>query len=274
MTLTIACATGDGLVLAADSRTTISIGGQQRALSDFTHKVFQVGQVGISTYGWAFLDRRNIAGHMSEFARQLDELAGPIEVAARLNNFFGDLIDRHIAAGYDAAPPAGVDELGFLVIGYEDGIGAIIEVLLPSRQVSVALNTAAIPGPGAAWRGQTDVVQRVIKGASLDTLQIFATQDGAIMNYLALAPSLQKLQYQLHFNYMNLQDAIDFATFLIRTTIDAQRFAYGLAGNAGLSAWPGVGGPIEVLAITPDRWEWVQRTELQGERPAGVAEAL
>jgi len=55
---------------------------------------------------------------------------------------------------------------------------------------------------------------------------------------------------------MPLQDAVDFSIFAIRTTIDAIRF----------QARPkNVGGPIDVLVITPDGAEWIQRKELRGE---------
>ena len=38
-------------------------------------------------------------------------------------------------------------------------------------------------------------------------------------------------------------------------------------------SWPGVGGPIEIATVTAAAgYRWVQRTLVQGERPAGVAE--
>jgi hypothetical protein len=55
---------------------------------------------------------------------------------------------------------------------------------------------------------------------------------------------------------MNLQDAVDFAIYAIRTTIDTMRF----------EARPkNVGGPIDVLVLTPGGAHWIQRKELQGE---------
>ena len=55
---------------------------------------------------------------------------------------------------------------------------------------------------------------------------------------------------------MTLQDAIDFSIYAIRTTIDTMRF----------QARPkNVGGPIDVLVITPDETRWIQKKELRGE---------
>src|ERR1700674_4216165 len=74
MTLAVAVVTADGVVVAADSRTTFNgttSDGQNmsRVLSDFTHKVFQVGNVAVASYGFAFVNGRNIAGHMGDFVR-------------------------------------------------------------------------------------------------------------------------------------------------------------------------------------------------------------
>ena len=62
-------------------------------------------------------------------------------------------------------------------------------------------------------------------------------------NYLPLFPA------------MPLQDAVDYATHLIRTTIDTMRFE---------PRFPSVGGPIDVLVVLPDGPRWVRRKELSG----------
>ena len=55
---------------------------------------------------------------------------------------------------------------------------------------------------------------------------------------------------------MNVQDAIDFAIYAVRTTIDTMRF----------EARPkNVGGPIDVLLITAQGSRWIQRKELHGQ---------
>ena len=52
---------------------------------------------------------------------------------------------------------------------------------------------------------------------------------------------------------MPLQDAIDFSVFAIKTTIDAIRF----------QARPkNVGGPIDVLVITPDEAKFINKKSL------------
>jgi hypothetical protein len=56
------------------------------------------------------------------------------------------------------------------------------------------------------------------------------------------------------YDAMALQDAVDFSTFAIRTTIDTIRF----------QARPkNVGGPIDVVVLTPDGPTWIQKKQLR-----------
>ena len=68
MTLAVTVVCQDGVVVAADSRTTLGNHRMLRVGSDFTHKVFESGGVAVATYGEAFVDDRSIASHMAEFA--------------------------------------------------------------------------------------------------------------------------------------------------------------------------------------------------------------
>lgn len=274
MTVAIAVVSADGVVVAADSRTTFQIGenAPTRVLSDYSHKVFQAGGNAITTYGWAFLLDRNIAGHMAEFAQQdgVNDLSTD-ELANRLATFFGDRFNRHIAEGRDAAPGPDQIALGMLVGGYVDGRGKTFEVLFPGAQVQP--RNDSVDNPGAAWRGQTDVISRLIKGVDMNALSVSAEADGKIGHVKELTQTFAGIEYLIPFQAMNLQDAVDFAIFLIRTTIDAQRLTYGILRSPG--SWPGVGGPIEIATVTAtDGFHWVQRTQVQAERKAGEAEAI
>ena len=55
------------------------------------------------------------------------------------------------------------------------------------------------------------------------------------------------------FEFFTLQDAIDFAFYGIRSTIDTIRFQ----GREKT-----VGGPIDVLVITPDSSSWIAQKQL------------
>lgn len=272
MTLLIAVGTGDGLILAGDSRTTLSTPDQRwRVLSDFTHKVFQVDRFAVATSGWAFLLGRNIAAHMSEFVREFNsEGKSPEDLSNELVDFFGSRFDDHIQAGLDTSPPSGSIAISLIVMGYADGLGECWEVNLPSRTSVKQFTTES---GGALWRGQTDVVSRVIKGIEPTIHERVANDQVLTAALQTLQPTIDGLEYILNLKLMNLQDAIDFAVLLIRTTIDVQRLTNGIMSEPG--SFPGVGGPIEIALVTPDRdFSWIQRAALLGERPSGRAEDL
>jgi len=55
------------------------------------------------------------------------------------------------------------------------------------------------------------------------------------------------------FEFFTLQDAIDFCVYGIRSTIETLRFQ---------SREKTVGGPIDVLIITPDNSRWISQKQL------------
>jgi hypothetical protein len=273
MTLAVTVVCQDGLVVAADSRTTLANHRMLRVGSDFTHKVFESGRVAVATYGEAFVADRSIASHMAEFAVvEAGNCDHPGPAAHKLAGFFGDRYDAQVHDDPDETPPPGVAALGFLVSGYDDaGVGGAWEVTLPERAVEQIATTAN--GGGAAWRGQSDVVTRIVRGADLELLARLAVVHKLGAELDAVMPMLDECSYRIPFDSMNLQDGIDFAVLCIRTTIDVQRLTLGPLATAPEFSWPGVGGPIEIATVTATGgFAWVQRTSVQGERPAGMAE--
>jgi hypothetical protein len=277
MTLAVTVVCQDGVVVAADSRTTLGNHRMLRVGSDFTHKVFQSGQVAVATYGEAFVGDRSIASHMDEFAAvEAGNCLHPGPVAERLAAYFGERYDDHLASAGggddDPAPPPAVAALGFLVSGYDDvGVGEAWEVTLPDRGVA-QLATTANRG-GAVWRGQSDVITRIVRGVDFELLWRLAEVNDMHDRVDAVMPLLDECGYRIPFDSMNLQDGIDFAVLCIRTTVDVQRLTLGPFATAPEFSWPGVGGPIEIATVTTaDGFRWVQRTSVMGERPAGVAE--
>jgi hypothetical protein len=55
---------------------------------------------------------------------------------------------------------------------------------------------------------------------------------------------------------ITVQDALDYADFLVRTTIDMQRFSDGTLALPGLV--PGCGGPVQLLIVERDGTSWAQ----------------
>jgi hypothetical protein len=273
VTLAVTVVCQDGVVVAADSRTTLANHRMLRVGSDFTHKVFESGRVAVATYGDAFVGGRSIASHMAEFAVvHSGNCEHPGPTAQRLADFFGDRYDRQASDDPDDVSPPAIAALGFLVGGYDAaGVGEAWEVVLPDRIVERIATTTE--GGGAAWRGQSDVITRMVRGSDLELLERLASAHQLQRELHSLTPLLDACTYRIPFDSMNLQDGIDFAVLCIRTTIDVQRLTLGPVATLPEFSWPGVGGPVEIATVTaPAGFAWVQRTKVQGERPAGLAE--
>lgn len=83
--------------------------------------------------------------------------------------------------------------------------------------------------------------------------------------------AIQGLEYIVPFWNFALQDAVDYASYIVRTTIDTQRFTDGVASTPGSS--PTCGGPIQIVALTARGGVgWLRRTALRGDPRPGRAE--
>jgi hypothetical protein len=268
MTIVVALATPDGLVLAADSRTTQfpdAQGHRTRIASDSADKLFLLcDHFGVATYGDAFIGDRTIAGLMSEFIAQLDpapETGG--DIARELGRFFDARYTQWREKIEVPIKPDDPVALGFIVGGYDEtGIGRLHEVSIPGAVVTEQqITTADI---GMLPRGQRDVIDRLLAGVDREVLE--ATEVSVPPE---VANALNQLAYNLQFP-ITLQDGIDFASFLIRTTIDMQRFSDGtLAFGVGL---PGCGGPTRIAVVRRSEAEWITPSVLKANGPAGRAE--
>jgi hypothetical protein len=272
MTIVVGVAAPDGLILAADSRTTLSPAGatgRTRVGSDSVQKVFALcGSYGVACYGVAFIEDKTVAGQIDEFEASLS--SQPTDVAGlgrALGAFFEPRVMASLAAAERPWQPGDEYELGFLIAGYDDlGIGQLLDVRVPAEAghaiIESGLTTSSI---GATWRGQDDVVNRLMGGVD-------AT--GLAASGVSVPSDVERALTALEYNLippLTVQDAIDFAAFFIRTTIDMQRFSDGTrASPAGV---PGCGGPVRILHVARGKTDWIARPALTAGEPPGRAEA-
>jgi hypothetical protein len=259
MTIVVAVATPDGLVLAADSRTTSfpDESDRSRVASDTTEKVsILCGRFALATFGDAFIGESSITSLLAEFAAQFQQMpADAEELAGELATFFDKRFMKH------AAPNAvGV---GFIVGGYgPKGVGYLYEVEVPGRTCEVLEpNTGH---RGMVPRGQRGVIDRLMEGVDRELLE-----DIEIEVPPELDAELERFAYIVQIP-ITLQDGIDFARFLIRTTIDMQRFSDGTKAYAvGL---PLCGGPTRIAVVRRQEAEWVTPPVLRANNPVGRGE--
>lgn len=229
----------EGIVMAADSRLTLN---RTEAQPDGSHVHLAVGQtdstqkiflgsnkVGISTYGDADIKGVPIAGFVETFLGT--QLPGEGEVkntANALLEFFkkNDPIPAtffHVA-GYtksDAVPQQ--------------------EVWLVDVRNNKCERQNKADVQGACYGGELDILSRLLQ-------RVQQLDDSG-------KPVAELPVYSIPWNFFTLQDAIDFAIFATRSTIEAIRFQ---------PRPKTVGGPIDVLVLQPNECKWIQRKELHG----------
>jgi proteasome subunit B (beta)-like protein len=256
VTIVVGVTTPDGLVLAADSRTTLSDGDRHRIASDSAQKIFPVGHVGVATSGNAFIGADTIAGTMDRFIAKLDKKAQSDldHFVESLGAFFHEAFEAYLK---ERGETWDAEKLGypidFLVAGYDEtGVGHIKELMVPGPKTGdFQIDTRT---GGTMWRGQTDVISRLLNGvdwAGLDSggpLPDDVSERLKGLAYMPLEP-------------ITVEDAVDYATFLVRTTIDMQRFSDGVVAQPGLV--PGCGGPIHALVVERSLVRWASPSTRQ-----------
>lgn len=240
MSFVIAVYVREGIVLASDSRltlnqTTADPQGQQIqqlsvGMTDSTYKTFlTLNGIGISTYGDADIQGVPISGYIETFIREnVTPKTAVDEVPQRLIDHFSSFPTipdtGFLVAGYKTAEDNKLDQQVWRVIVANSTIERVNELVSPQ---------------GASWGGETDVLGRILG-------QVFILDQTNSFSPVA--------SYGIPYQFFTLQDAIDFAVYAIRATIDTIHFQQRPKT---------VGGPVDVLVIKPDDAFWVQRKELR-----------
>ena len=262
MSLIITVYTSEGIVMASDSRTTQTFTNKGKSksfpLSDNVEKTFVTKwNYGISTCGEASINGLPLSGYIQSFLDSYEYEMTKTTVQSFANdlcNYFATLDLKSLlifhVAGYDRNEKSFVCKV-FRCIIYTDK--------------STNINLVSENNYGAAWDGQTEVMLRIIKQQFLSPSFIDAKHATYISNkgeaididnaFIISKDSATFFpEASIDFNMMTIQDAVDFARFAVRTTIDTQRF---------LQMEKTVGGPIDVLVIKPQGNQWVSHKELK-----------
>lgn len=266
MTIAVNIAVPEGLVFAADSRQTYTNARSDvRVSSDNARKLFQLGpRHAAVTYGWAFLCNRNIHSHVNDFKLTAAPDGKTEDLAIALAKHLTVQYNAHIEKEYDAPVDERNYALALLVGGYDTGDkeGKVYEIYVPGDEARLVQTTDQ--RVGAAWRGHTLVIGRLLKGYDprLRELQGF---DESLAKALENAP----LDYLIDYWSMTLQDAIDLASFLVHTTVQMQRFSDGVRMAPGMSA--NCGGAIDVAVIEPENgFTWIRHQALHALHGSGI----
>ena len=266
MTIAINIAVPEGLVFAADSRQTYTNARNDvRVSSDNARKLFQLGpRHAAVTYGWAFLCNRNIHSHVNDFKTTISPDLKTEDLAIALAKYLTVQYNAHIEKEYDAPVDEKNYALALLVGGYDTGDkeGKVYEIYVPGEEAHLVQTTDN--RVGAAWRGHTLVIGRLLKGVD-PRLRDLEGYDADMSKALDASP----LDYLIDYWSMTLQDAIDLATFLVHTTVQMQRFSDGVRMAPGMSA--NCGGAIDVAVIEPENgFTWIRYKALHAPHASGI----
>lgn len=252
MSLVVVTYVPEGIVMASDSRQSVTIEGKtpdgkdlpkiDTINSDQVYKTYLLSrkdrnerpifEVGVSSFGQDLLGGVSTASHMKRFAEEVMTDGDDVTtLPKRLVEFF--------RRGFPNA------DTGFHVAGYKkEGKVSVPHVYFCHVGKNVTNDRKNVKPDGslmygATWAGQIDVISGILQPS------LFPGPEGK---------SLTMHKPPIIWDAMALQDAVDLSVFAIRTTIDTIRF----------QARPkNVGGPIDVLVITPDGAKWIQRKELK-----------
>ncbi|MCB9433624.1 MAG: hypothetical protein H6668_16745 [Ardenticatenaceae bacterium] len=238
----------EGVVLAADSRLTITVqlNNQPPIHASFDNATKLLSfesdchqHVGAVTYGQAAIGLRTAHSYMPEFEQSLpNERLTIIDYATKLSKFF---LEQWRAWQDTIRVLHSGPSMTFVVSGFDenDPYGTTYLFEIPSDPAPRQQNGSN--EFGIVWGGQRDVVDRILQGYDQQLLAYVATSLNLTPEaILQLREALHPLTMNIPIQAMALQDCVDLATFFIRTTIEAQSLTVGIRG---------VGGAIEVATI-------------------------
>lgn len=256
----------EGIVLAADSRVTLEAhkaGGPPLMVNfDNATKLLSFSKphefMGAVTYGASVIGLRTAHSFVPELeqeylSKQLSRLSVE-EYSKGLWTFFTKQWKKAMPPDYTGPP------MTFVVGGYDVGAAYgrvwLFEVPGDSKPAEQQ------PGDtnfGMTWGGQLEIASRLVHGfdPAMDSIlgQELNLNEKQIKK---LHSALKKrMEFPIPYSVLPLQDCVDLAVFLVRTTMVAQQLAIGVRG---------VGGPIDVAVIRrTGGLRYVQRKVIHGE---------
>ncbi|MEA3401630.1 MAG: hypothetical protein U9R79_10355 [Armatimonadota bacterium] len=269
MSVAINIKVNDGVVLAADTATTVAQavqGGQQPTVMNIynnANKVFNLlkGQpIGMISWGAGGIVSASIATLAKDLRHRfadgeeswrLDVRGYTMEQVAGLVRRF--MFEEQYTEAFKEVEASDRPPLGFVVAGYSAN-AAIAE------EYKITIERGDCPEPelirkpgevGITWNGQGEAIIRLVAGFSGRLPQVLTGTFDDDLARRVFDTVRGSLQAPLVHPAMPIQDAVDLADFLVDATIKFYKYLPGA---------PSVGGPIEIAAITKhEGFKWIRR---------------
>jgi hypothetical protein len=222
--------------------------GQQGVIKTYSNarKLFQISTlpIGVMSYGVGNIGPRSIQSFMREFGSSASskDVKG---VTDSLLGFVKTAYDAH----FDQTEQK--PDLGFYVAGYS--IGKVFaeewEFRLPVDDKPKAVRPET--GFGASWRGIAIPFTRLYRGYDP---RIESDLRGLGLLTDPIEKALKRYESPIVFDGMPVQDALNFAVYVVRTTIGMATYEVGP---------PSCGGPLQVATILPDAgFKWIHDPQI------------
>lgn len=282
ITMSIAVIVGvhDGVVLAADSASTLTVGGTAPLpgvhhvvgvlnVYENANKIFNLYKghpLGCITFGSGSIGNASISTLLKDLRVKLTNREWDFDPSHYTIKQVAEILGRFLTDECNKVSDQAVRRsvnMGFLLGGYSTG-----EPLGESWSVEMINGVAGSPielrkrhDSGISWGGQGEVLSRIVLGYSPLLFQVLAQTGRGPQGAPAMTPDqLAKtlgpvlavsLQAPIVFAPMPIQDAIDLARFLVHSAVMFSRFTPGPQM---------VGGMVEIAAITKhEGFKWISR---------------
>jgi len=264
MTIAICIKVNDGVVLAADSASTLSNENGVIKVYDNAVKIANLYKglpIGIITWGAGSIGSASTATLIKDFRDRIMGLDSDSEKWAinysnysiqEVANKFKEFIFDEIYHKYYSEQQDFIQ--GFLIAGYSahSDMAEEWKIEIIEDKCHGPTQVRDINDCGMAWFGQPEAISRLVFGFDPGLEEILRNNGlSEIKINRILENARQSLQAALTFNPMPIQDVIDLSNFLVDLTKNYSRFKPGAAT---------VGGPTEIAAITKhEGYKWITR---------------
>lgn len=270
MSVVVVVKVSEGLVLASDSATSLigeredPQGNKQRGIVKVynnARKLLQIGDfpIGLLTWGHGYIGMRTVESLVREWEHKNgwssqddydDNHDEPISVEKCAKG-----IIEHLDKTIEAEKEGDVPNLGLIIAGYSKGefFPETYRFIFSqdSELVNLRPDVDGKPNFGANWYGTTDPIIRFHHGRD-DALIKLLSEKYEIAEE-ELRETIKPLEYKIPFAVMPLQDAIEYANFMIELVIGKYKYVIG----PELS-----GGEVDIVAITKHEFNWISQKSL------------
>ena len=234
MSLIVCVYVEEGIVLASDSKITFNNTLNQNNTqinnigihtANSANKTFLCpNNTGIAACGDAAVGGKPISGFIEAFIIEKITEDTPIEKMPDLIKEYFYRLDSNLKAN-------------FIIAGYAKEKNKYVQKVYRVFTKSADIVSVDTSNQGMTWDGEIYTLIRLIQPV-----------------YLKDNDNYQELPFEgISWNFYTLQDAIDFARYAIKTTIDTMHFKTMIET---------VGEPIDVLVIKQDGAKWISKKDL------------